>query len=86
MTSMADHTATMGAHVGTMRAHHEQMGGAITRLFEALTLAQQLVDDLTAAYSELASGHEGLRTTFDNAEAHVGTMHEAAQQQSVAGS
>lgn len=81
MTSIADHTETMGAHVGAMRAQHEMMGGGISQLYEALMLAQQLVDSLNAAYSELANGHEGLRAAVDNADAHVGTMRDAAQQQ-----
>lgn len=81
MTSMADHTETMGAHVGAMKAHHEQLGGGLTQLYEALTLAQQLVDNLTAAYTELANGHEGLRSAVESADAHVGTMRDAAQQQ-----
>lgn len=86
MTSMADHTETMGGHIGAMRAQHEQMGGGITQLYEALALAQQLVDSLTAAYSELASGHEGIRAAVESADAHVGTMRETAQQQTAGAS
>jgi outer membrane murein-binding lipoprotein Lpp len=77
---MSEHTATMGAHVGAMKSHHEQIGGAVGQLYEALMLAQKLLEDLTAAYTELATGHQNLGAAVGDAENHVGTMHEAAQQ------
>lgn len=85
MTSMTDHTQTMGAHVGAMRAQHEQLGGGIGQLYEALMLAQKLLEDLTAAYTELANGHQGLGAAVENADAHVATMQEAAQQSTDSG-
>ena len=85
MTAMSQHTATMGAHVGAMRGHTEQLGGGLGQLYEALMLAQKLLDDLTAAYSELSAGHQNLGAALGEAENHQATMHDAAQQMTDAG-
>jgi hypothetical protein len=75
---LTEHTQAMHGHVDKMEEHHAKLGSGVTDLYAALELCAELMQKLTAVYTELQNTHGEMHQTVHAQRATAASAHEEA--------